>query len=239
MLLIVLFVVLGSAAFGTASDQWQPASGPLMTRWAARRHARPCAARYPRPQMVRHDWLNLNGLWDYAIRPRAESAPATFDGRILVPFPIESALSGVMKKVGEANRLWYRRTFEVPRGVARASGRCCTSAPSTGTRLSGSTASDVGTHRGGYDEIHVRHHGRADAVRVARSRRVRLGSDRRRHAAARQASQQPAAASGTRRSPASGRRCGSSRCRDVAIDSLDDRARHRREPRDGHAIPKY
>src|SRR5262249_1628497 len=69
---------------------------------------------YPRPQIVREHWLSLNGLWEYAIRPKAEDEPNTFDGRILVPFPVESALSGVMKSVGDKNRLWYRRTFEVP-----------------------------------------------------------------------------------------------------------------------------
>jgi len=85
-----------------------------MTRWAAGVTPDRALPEYPRPQRVRRDWQNLNGLWEYAIRPRSEGPPATFDGRVLVPFAIESALSGVMKKVGEANRLWYRRMFEVP-----------------------------------------------------------------------------------------------------------------------------
>ena len=63
--------------------------------------------------MVRPDWVNLNGLWDYAIRPKDDDQPATFDGRILVPFPVESALSGVMKPVKPDQRLWYRRSFEL------------------------------------------------------------------------------------------------------------------------------
>lgn len=58
--------------------------------------------------------MNLNGLWDYAVRPRADARPQVFDGHILVPFPIESALSGVMRSVGDSNRLWYRRLFTVP-----------------------------------------------------------------------------------------------------------------------------
>ena len=96
------------------------------------------------------EWRNLNGLWDYAIRPRDERAPAAFDGRILVPFPVESALSGVMKKVGETNRLWYRRTFDVPAGVAQRRVLLHFGAVDWEATVvvNGTT---VGTHRGGYD----------------------------------------------------------------------------------------
>ena len=94
---------------------WKPAEGPLMTRWAKQVSPDKVHSEYPRPQMVRKDWLNLNGLWDYAIRPKDSPRPAGFDGQILVPFAAESALSGVGKAVGEANRLWYRRTFESPK----------------------------------------------------------------------------------------------------------------------------
>ena len=70
---------------------------------------------YPRPQLVRSAWLNLNGLWQYAIRPKDAAGPgASYDGAILVPFAPESSLSGVGKTVGPDNRLWYRRTFRVP-----------------------------------------------------------------------------------------------------------------------------
>ena len=64
--------------------------------------------------MVRADWLNLNGLWDFAIT-RKEATRATFGNQILVPFPVESALSGVMRPVSENERIWYRRSFAVPR----------------------------------------------------------------------------------------------------------------------------
>jgi beta-galactosidase/beta-glucuronidase len=64
--------------------------------------------------MVRKDWLNLNGLWDLAIVTKDSAKPAVFESRILVPFPVESALSGVKKMVSENERLWYRRTFELP-----------------------------------------------------------------------------------------------------------------------------
>ena len=108
---VVQFVV--QAAWG--AEQWKPATVPLMTRWAGEVSPARVHREYPRPQMVRKEWLNLNGLWDYAIVSTNRTQPETFDGRILVPFAAESALSGVMKSVGPTNRLWYRREFEVPR----------------------------------------------------------------------------------------------------------------------------
>lgn len=112
--LCVLTASLVLLATAIARGQWQPAKGPLMTRWAKDVTPDHVHAEYPRPQMVRPDWQNLNGLWDYAIRPKSENRPAEFDGKILVPFPVESALSGVMKRVDEQQRLWYRRAFTVP-----------------------------------------------------------------------------------------------------------------------------
>ena len=85
-----------------------------MTRWAADVRPDKVLPEYPRPQMVRQDWLNLNGLWNYAIVEKDAAQPTAWDGEILVPFAAESALSGVMKPVGEKNRLWYRRTFKTP-----------------------------------------------------------------------------------------------------------------------------
>lgn len=69
---------------------------------------------YPRPQMVRKDWKCLNGLWDYAIRPKKVTKIERFDGKILVPYPIESALSRVKKPLSPTQHLWYRKTFSVP-----------------------------------------------------------------------------------------------------------------------------
>ncbi|MDX1963280.1 MAG: glycoside hydrolase family 2 TIM barrel-domain containing protein [Pirellulales bacterium] len=98
---------------------WHPAKGPLMTRWAEQVSAKAPLPEYPRPQLVRERWQNLNGLWEYAILPRAavinaEQFPKAYAGQILVPFPIESALSGVMKSVQPDQSLWYRRSFTIP-----------------------------------------------------------------------------------------------------------------------------
>ncbi len=94
---------------------WKPAAGPLLTRWAKDVSPQNAHREYPRPQMTRRDWQNLNGLWQFAVANPGEDTPLGRDlsERILVPFPVESALSGVMRK---ADRVWYRRTFSVPQG---------------------------------------------------------------------------------------------------------------------------
>src|SRR5688572_29351950 len=96
------------------SRAWEPAKGPLATRWAKDVSPERVWPEYPRPQMVREDWVNLNGLWSYAIRPSSEDKPSEWDGEILVPFAVESALSGVKKAVQPHERLWYRRSFSPP-----------------------------------------------------------------------------------------------------------------------------
>ncbi len=94
--------------------QWAPAGDRIKTEWAEKVDPSNVLPEYPRPIMQRTEWQNLNGLWNYAIRPTGESEPQTFDGEILVPFAVESSLSGVQKRVGGNNELWYNRTFTVP-----------------------------------------------------------------------------------------------------------------------------
>ena len=95
-----------------AMAQYAPAGDSLKTRWASEVTPENVWQDYPRPQMVRLYWENLNGLWDYAIRPKGENNIGEFDGKILVPFCIESSLSGVQKYVGKDNELWYQRKFD-------------------------------------------------------------------------------------------------------------------------------
>ncbi|MDR0395355.1 MAG: beta-galactosidase [Tannerella sp.] len=98
----------------SANAQWSPAGEKLKTEWADKVNPQNVLPEYPRPLIERSQWSNLNGLWDYAVTPRGAAEPAAFDGKILVPFAIESSLSGVMKEVGDENELWYKREFTIP-----------------------------------------------------------------------------------------------------------------------------
>ena len=121
-----------------------------MTRWAREVSPKNAHPEYPRPQMVRKDWLNLNGLWDCAITDKDASTPRQWLGKILVPFPVESALSGVMKMVGETNQLWYRRAFSVPKGWKNKRVLLHFGAVDWEAKVF-INGKQLGTHRGGYD----------------------------------------------------------------------------------------
>lgn len=94
--------------------QWSPVGDKIKTDWASRIDPSNVLPEYPRPIMERSDWKNLNGLWDYTIINKGEQIPATFDGKILVPFAVESSLSGVGKRINEKQELIYQRSFDVP-----------------------------------------------------------------------------------------------------------------------------
>ncbi len=134
-------------------QDWQLADTPLKTPWTDQVTPERVHAEYPRPQFVRDQWQNLNGLWQYAVTDKGAARPSFGQDQILVPFPIESALSGVKEKVGPEKELWYRRTFSLAE-IADAS---------IGSRLRlhfGAVdwraevyvnGQQVGTHLGGYD----------------------------------------------------------------------------------------
>lgn len=110
---ISLFV--SNFTLSAQTTTWKPVPGKIMTLWAENVNARAPLPEYPRPQLVRSDnWQNLNGLWSYTITAREQvTIPSTFEGKILVPFAVESALSGVAKPLGKDHLLWYKRSVEL------------------------------------------------------------------------------------------------------------------------------
>ncbi|WP_245564984.1 glycoside hydrolase family 2 protein [Spirosoma panaciterrae] len=111
-LLSTLFATPFSFAQTPAVSQLQPA--PIMSRWEKQVTPENAWREYPRPQLVRKQWQNLNGLWDYAITAKTAPKPTQFSGQILVPFAVESTLSKVTKSLLPDQRLWYRRTISLP-----------------------------------------------------------------------------------------------------------------------------
>ena len=107
--------LLAIAAMAPGAHAWEAKKAPLMTKWAKEVDPARPLPEYPRPQLVRKDWLNLNGVWEYQSGKDGDPTPfgQKLNSEILVPFPVESALSGVME---HHERIWYRRTFNVPTG---------------------------------------------------------------------------------------------------------------------------
>lgn len=108
---LISIITLGLCMIANA--QWAPVGNEIKTPWAAEVNPKNVHQEYPRPQMVRQDWANLNGLWNYAITD-VTAETFTPEGEILVPFAVESSLSGVGRRVTKENTLWYGRDFTVP-----------------------------------------------------------------------------------------------------------------------------
>jgi len=148
---LVLIGLMGAASVCAQPQEWQPADGPLLTRWADDFDPNNPLPEYPRPKMRRENWTNLNGLWDFQISKKRSKGE--YDDQILVPYPVESALSGVMESVGAANRVWYRRTVSVdPVGDEHVLLHFGASDWETQVFVNGQ---HVGRHQGGYDPFTV------------------------------------------------------------------------------------
>jgi beta-galactosidase/beta-glucuronidase len=118
---LILFLFLlyqfgwGQTTSPTAATIAQPRKAPILSRWEKQITPENAWREYPRPQMVRQKWLNLNGMWEYAITPKTAPAPTRFTDQILVPFALESTVSKANKSLSADQRLWYRRTVTLPR----------------------------------------------------------------------------------------------------------------------------
>ena len=133
---------------------WLPAQEYIMqpvqiqSRWARQVNPSNALNEYPRPQMVRSSWINLNGMWSYTITARDAAKPASFTGQILVPFPLESALSGVKKMLKSSENLWYKRSFAIAANVEEKTLLHFGAVDWEATVWVNGTL--VGSHRGGY-----------------------------------------------------------------------------------------
>ncbi|MCM2424608.1 AbfB domain-containing protein [Streptomyces sp. RKAG337] len=120
--LVSAFAVLALAAGALAAlgpapasaAAWSPKPSPMTTPWTNQVPVDNPLPEYPRPQLTRPDWANLNGIWDFAVTGRDAAQPAAFTEQIRVPFVAESALSGIQRKITQNDKLWYKRTFTVP-----------------------------------------------------------------------------------------------------------------------------
>nr|WP_294903373.1 sugar-binding domain-containing protein [uncultured Lacibacter sp.] len=111
---VLSFAILFATQLLQAQEAWKIVPGKITTPWAEKTNPANPLPEYPRPHLVRSNWSNLNGLWEYAILPKSEQAiPSQLQGKILVPFAVESALSGVGKTVGKDSVLWYKRVVSL------------------------------------------------------------------------------------------------------------------------------
>ena len=122
--LLITVIIISILGFKNNDDEdddndkkpeWAPAGDKIKTKWGKNLNSKKVWQEYPRPQLERKDWLNLNGLWSYSIRYTDDLKPEKHDGKILVPFSVESSLSGVMKPLSENQILWYEKEFEIPK----------------------------------------------------------------------------------------------------------------------------
>ncbi len=141
--------ILSVSCIQQTEISWKIADNPIVTEWAGDVDPAKPWLEYPRPDMTRNKWICLNGMWEYAITP-LDTKPEKWDGQILVPYPVESALSGVKKRVSEKENLWYKRTFKIPASWNKKHILLNFEASDWETTV-WIDGKEAGKHRGGYD----------------------------------------------------------------------------------------
>ncbi len=149
---IVLFFLIAVCWSGSLA---QPVSFPqatmkMSTRWSSEIDQDNPHSEYPRPTMERKDWLSLNGRWYFATSGKDAGVPTDFKKIIIVPFPVESALSGINQKIAPENKIWYKRTFFIPEEWSGKLVQLHFGASDWETTVF-INGKEIGKHRGGYD----------------------------------------------------------------------------------------
>ncbi|WP_392668209.1 AbfB domain-containing protein [Streptomyces sp. LN785] len=152
LLALVATALAGVGATPADAASWSPKPAPMTTPWTAQVPVDNPLPEYPRPQLTRPDWANLNGIWDFAVTGRDAGRPATFPDSIRVPFVAESALSGIQRKITENDKLWYKRSFTVPAGWNGRRVQLNFGASDWQTTV-WVNDTQVGAHKGGYDSF--------------------------------------------------------------------------------------
>ncbi|MBR5703660.1 MAG: beta-galactosidase [Bacteroidales bacterium] len=146
---IICMALLCACSANSGKQEWAPAGDHIRTAWADNINPAKVHQEYPRLQMVRNSYLNLNGLWDYAITPGDADEMPEPEGQILVPFPLESSLSGVAGSLDAEHALWYKRTFKVPANWKKKSVILHFGAVDWGCEV-WVNGNKAGEHKGGY-----------------------------------------------------------------------------------------
>ncbi len=115
-IVFLTLLIVGPFFAQAQQERWKLIRDRIVSPWAEKVNADAPLPEYPRPQLVRsNNWKNLNGLWSYAIVPKEQQGSVKYEGNILVPFAVESALSGVGRTVGKDSLLWYHKKISLPK----------------------------------------------------------------------------------------------------------------------------
>lgn len=113
MKLRFLLLILACASLSSFASDWKPAENTMLTPWGEKVTPDNAWRDYPRPQMVRENWTNLNGLWKFAVTKNTAARPSEWESEILVPFALETPLSGVGRRLEPSEVIWYHHEFNL------------------------------------------------------------------------------------------------------------------------------